>query len=55
MLAIIALGTYGGVQLDKAYPNKYSVFTLICSLTAVGIAMYFVIKQVAKKSKKKND
>jgi len=53
MIAIIGLGTYGGVKLDEAYPNKYSIFTIICSLTSVGAAMYYVIKQVNDVSKKK--
>ncbi len=50
MIAIIGLGTYGGVKLDEKYPNKYSTFTIICSLASVGIAMYYVIKQVNKTS-----
>ena len=46
MLAIIGLGTYGGVKLDEAHPNEYSIYTIICSLASIGIALYFVIKQV---------
>jgi hypothetical protein len=52
MIAIIGLGTYGGFKLDERYPNKHSLFTIICSLASVGIAMYFVIKQVLDVSKK---
>jgi ATP synthase protein I len=55
MIAIIGLGTYGGMKLDEAYPNSYSLFTIICSLLSVGIAMYVVIKQVSTDSKKDND
>jgi ATP synthase protein I len=55
MIAIIGLGSYGGVKLDEAYPNEYSLFTIICSLFSVLIAMYFVIKQVGNTSKKNND
>jgi hypothetical protein len=51
MLAIIGLGTYGGVKLDEYYPNKYHVYTLVCSLAAIAIAMYFVVKQVSNNSK----
>ena len=54
MFAIIGLGSYGGVKLDENYPNKYSVFTIICSLASVGIAMYYVIKQVTNFSNKEN-
>jgi len=54
MIAIIGLGVYAGIKLDENYPNKYSLFTLICSLTSIGIALYFVINKVAKLSKKDN-
>jgi len=53
MIAIISLGTYGGFKLDEKYPNELSLFTIICSLASVGIAMYFVIKQVSDDSNKK--
>ena len=51
MLAIIGLGTYGGIKLDEAYPNKYHIYTLVCSLASIAIAMYFVIKQVSNNTK----
>jgi len=54
MIAIIVLGTLGGVKLDEIYPNEYSLFTIICSLLAVGISMYFVVKQVTDFSKKQD-
>ena len=54
MIIIIGLGVYAGVQLDKNYPNKYSLFTIICSLAAIAIALYTVIKQVTDFSKKNN-
>jgi hypothetical protein len=53
-MIIIGLGVYGGVKLDKKYPNRYSLFTVICSLLAIGIALYTVIKQVTDFSKKDN-
>ena len=52
MVAIIVLGSFGGVKLDELYPNNYSLFTIICSLASVGIAMYFVVKQVNSKKDK---
>jgi hypothetical protein len=55
MIVIIVLGTFGGMKLDEIYPNEYSVFTIICSLFAVGISMYFVIKQVTDFSKKQDE
>jgi len=54
MVAIIGLGSFGGVKLDEYYPNKYSVFTIICSLVSIGIALYYVIKQVTDFSNKKD-
>jgi len=54
MAAIIGLGSFGGVKLDEYYPNKYSVFTIICSLVSIGIALYYVIKQVTGFSNKED-
>jgi len=54
MIIIIGLGVYGGVKLDEYYPNKYSLFTVICALLAIGIALYTVIKQVTDFSNKNN-
>ena len=55
MIAIIGLGSYGGVKLDESYPNKYSVFTIICSLLSVAMATYFVIKQAKDISNKEEN
>ena len=54
MTAIIGIGSFGGVKLDEYYPNKYSVFTIICSLVSIGIALYYVIKQVTDFSNKED-
>ena len=54
MIAVIGLGSYGGVKLDELYPDYYPIFTLACSLASVAIAMYLVIKQVGGTSKDKN-
>jgi len=55
MLAIIAIGVWGGIKLDENYPNEYQIFTIICSLASIGVALYTVIKQVTKFSNKKQD
>jgi len=58
MLAIIGLGVFIGIKLDEHYPNQYQIFTIICSLTSIGLALYSVIKQVNKfssQNNKKND
>jgi F0F1-type ATP synthase assembly protein I len=52
MVAIILLGSLGGVKLDEMYPNKYSVFTILCSLLSVGLSMYIVIRQVNSSKEK---
>lgn len=54
MIAIIGLGVYGGIKLDERYPNDYQGFTAFLSLAGVAIALYTVIKQVNKHSKKQN-
>jgi len=54
MLATIGIGVWGGTKLDEAYPNDYQIFTIICSLASIGVALYLVIKQVTKFSNQKN-
>lgn len=50
MGATIALGVWGGSELDKKFPlGKFPVFTLSLSLLSVFAAMYYVIKEVGKK------
>jgi len=55
MLATIGVGVWGGIKLDNNYPNNYQVFTVICSLISIGVALYLVIKQVTKFSNQKNN
>ncbi|GMN07808.1 hypothetical protein MTsPCn5_31970 [Croceitalea sp. MTPC5] len=50
MIAIIGGGTYLGVFLDDKFPNKHNIYTVICSLFAVLIAIYFVVRQIIKMS-----
>ena len=54
MIAIIGLGVFVGIKLDEKYPNKYNLFTLICSLSSIGLALYFVINKVSKITNKEN-
>ena len=51
MVAIIAVGTFIGVNLDEAYPNQNNLFTLILTLTSVVISIYYVIRRVISDSK----
>lgn len=53
MGVVIAAGTYLGVWLDEEYPNNFSGFTVGCSLLAVFLSMFLVIKQVQQLNKNK--
>ncbi len=46
MTTTIVLGTYIGYRLDNYYINKNPIYTLVCSLTFIGIALYQVIRQI---------
>ena len=54
MIVVIGLGVYGGIKLDQKYPNKYRLFTIILSLSAIAIALYSVIRQVSDFTKNNN-
>ncbi len=47
----IYLGSLLGEWLDNNYPNSNNLYTKICTLAAVFISMYSVIKQVTNLSK----
>ena len=47
MGVLIALGVFGGVKLDK-WLDKSPLFTVVCSLLGVFIAMYLMIKDVIR-------
>lgn len=51
MIAVICLFAFFGVWLDGKFSNNFSLYTLIFSLLGVGLAMYFVIKQVTNMNK----
>ncbi len=44
----IFLGAYAGKWLDEKYPSEKRWFTIICTLSAVALALYMVLKQVNK-------
>ena len=46
MAAIIGLLTFGGFKLDMRYPNSYYLYTILGSLTGIGISFYFVFKEI---------
>ena len=51
MIAIIALGTFIGVKLDKQYPNPKHLYTLILTTLAVVASIYAAIRQIIKLTK----
>jgi F0F1-type ATP synthase assembly protein I len=55
MAATIFIGVFIGSNLDKKYPNKRNIYTLICSLVFTFAALYSVIKQVSNISKNKDE
>ncbi|GGI56317.1 AtpZ/AtpI family protein [Winogradskyella haliclonae] len=51
MAAIIAIGTFVGVKLDKKYPNKSNLFTLGFTLGSVITSIVYVIRRIIAASK----
>ena len=49
MLAIILLGTWGGIKLDSLFNFNLPVFTVFLSLASVALAIYFAVKDFIKK------
>jgi F0F1-type ATP synthase assembly protein I len=49
MLFIILAGVFGGIKLDEKI-NSTPAFTIGGSLLGVGMALYFVLKDLLKKS-----
>lgn len=49
MLAIILLGVYAGIKLDRWIHWNKPVFTILLSIISVVISIYFVTKDLIKK------
>jgi len=50
MAVIIALGVWGGMELDEYFGlKKFPAFTIFLSLFAVIVSVYFVVKDLIKK------
>ena len=49
MLVIMLAGVFGGRELDKWMELQFPVFTLLLTILAVILAIYFAIKDVLKK------
>lgn len=47
MGAVIALGVFGGIKLDN-YLDISPLFTIVCSLLAIALSLYLVIRSISK-------
>lgn len=45
---IIALGTWGGIKLDERF-SLSPVFTIVCALLSIVLAMYVMINKLTHK------
>lgn len=54
MGAVIALGVFGGVKLDK-WLDVSPLFTIVCSLLAVAASLYIVVRSLSKINKRKDE
>ncbi len=48
MLAIIGIGVFGGIKIDKWLQTSFPVFTVVLSLLSVILAIYYAIKDLIK-------
>jgi hypothetical protein len=48
MAAIMLLGAWAGIQLDKHFEIKNNIFTATLTILAVIIALYLTIKDLLK-------
>lgn len=48
MLVIIVLGAFGGVKLDEYLDLQFPVFTLLFTVIAVVLAIYYSVKDFIK-------
>ena len=49
MIAVVLIGVWGGIQLDKLVAFKFPVFTVVLSISSVFISLYLVLKDLFKK------
>ena len=48
MIAIILVGVFGGIKLDEIVKWEFPVFTLILTLVAVIMSMYYAVKDLIR-------
>ena len=52
MGVIIAGGTYGGIKLDE-WLSLSPLFTIVCALASIALAMYVMINKLTRINQKK--
>ena len=52
MVIIIGLGVFGGIKLDKWLHMRFPLFTVLLSLIAVALSIYFMIKDLTTLNRK---
>lgn len=48
MIAIILAGVFGGIKLDEIVKWEFPVFTLVLTLLAVILSMYYAVKDLIR-------
>ncbi len=51
MIAIILLGTFAGMKLDRRFPNEFDLWTIILTFIAVIISVVTVIRSINRATK----
>lgn len=52
MVIIIGLGVFGGIKLDEWLHLRFPLFTIVLSLAAVALSIYYMIKDLIKFNRK---
>jgi ATP synthase protein I len=48
MIAIILAGVFGGIKLDKIVRWEFPVFTLVLTILAVFMSIYYAVKDLIR-------
>ena len=52
MVIIIGLGVFGGIKLDEWLHLRFPLFTIVLSLVAVALSIYYMIKDLTTLNRK---
>ena len=52
MIAIILLGVFGGIKLDKLVKWEFPVFTLVLTVLSVVLSMVYAVRDLIRSDKK---